>query len=323
MRADRLLSILLLLQAHGRMSARTIAERLETSERTIYRDLDALSAAGIPVYTERGRNGGCALLPGYRTDVSGLTAKEARALFVFAGGGTLKDLGLDQPLKAALRKLMASLPKAQRPGAIQAGQRIVVEPRGWMRQPEELPHLSAIQDAVWMDQRVQISYRSSGSTQARRLTLDPYGLVSKAGTWYLIAADQGEPRLYRVSRIESVAALDQPALRPPGLDLEAIWQQLRARVEERGSGVSVKLRVRAGEADRLLRICRPQLVGATERHEESDRPGWLAYSMPFVAAGAARGVLLGFGTDVEVLAPVSLRHDFGKTAAAILRLYGE
>jgi predicted DNA-binding transcriptional regulator YafY len=114
MRADRLLSILLLLQAHGQMSARTIAERLEISERTVYRDIDALSAAGVPVYTERGRQGGCALLPGYRTDVSGLTATEARALFVFAGGGTLKDLGLDQPLKAALRKLMASLPQAQR-----------------------------------------------------------------------------------------------------------------------------------------------------------------------------------------------------------------
>ncbi|HEY0493904.1 MAG TPA: YafY family protein [Candidatus Dormibacteraeota bacterium] len=323
MRAERLLSILLLLQAHGRMSARAIAEQLETSERTVYRDLDALSSAGVPVYTERGRHGGCALLPGYRTDVSGLTATEARALFVFAGGGTLKDLGLDQPLKAALRKLMASLPQAQRPGAIQAQQRIVVEPRAWMRQPEELPYLSAVQDAVWKDQRLQVGYRSSGSGQARRLTLDPYGLVSKAGTWYLIAADGGEPRLYRVSRMESAVILDEPVRRPAGLDLDALWEQLRRRVEERGVGIPVKLRVRSQEADRLLRICGPQLTGPAERDETADVPGWWTFTLPFVAAGAARGVLLGFGTDLEVISPLSLRKDFAQTASAILRLYGQ
>ncbi len=323
MRADRLLSVLLLLQAHGRMSARMIAERLEISERTVYRDIDALSAAGVPVYSERGRQGGCALLPGYRTDVSGLTASEARALFVFAGGGTLEDLGLDQPLKAALRKLMTSLPQSQRPGALQAQQRIVVEPRGWMRQVDELPYLAQVQDAVWKDRRIEIDYRSSGSSQARRLTLDPYGLVSKAGTWYLIAADGGEPRLYRVSRIESVVTLDEPVRRPAGLDLDALWEQLRRRVEDRGSGIPVRLRVRSEEADRLLRICGPQLTGPAERDETVDVSGWWTFTLPFVATGAARGVLLGFGTDVEVLAPLSLRQHFARTAAAILRLYGE
>lgn len=321
MRADRLLSILLLLQAHGRMSARTIAERLEISERTVYRDMDALSGAGVPVYTERGRQGGCALLPGYRTDVSGLTATEARALFIFAGGGTLKDLGLDQELKGALRKLMASLPEAQRSGALRAQERIVVEPRGWMRQAEQLPHLAAVQEGVWGERRLQIGYRSSGAPAAHLVTLDPYGLVAKAGIWYLIAAERGEPRLYRVSRIESLQSLDEPARRPVGLDLEALWQQLRRRFEERGKGLAVTLRVRAEQADRLLRICGPQLVSPAQRDEPAEVPAWATFQMPFVAEGAARGALLGFGIDVEILAPQSLRRHFAETAAAIVRLY--
>lgn len=321
MRADRLLSLLLLLQAHGRMSAGTIAERLEVSERTVYRDIDALSAAGIPVYTQRGRQGGCVLLPGFRTDVSGLSASEARALFVFAGGGTLKDLGLDQDLKQALRKLMASLPEAQRSGAIRAQQRIVVEPRGWMRHAEPVPHLAAVQEAVWGERRLEIAYRSSGASAARRLTLDPYGLVAKAGIWYMIAADGGEPRLYRVSRIESVIAIDEPARRPPGLDLDALWRQLRRRVEERGTGLAVRLRIRLEQADRVLRISGPQLVAPATLEAADDASGWAIYRMQFVAEGAARGALLGFGTDVEVLSPAELRARFGETAAAILRLY--
>ena len=321
MRADRLLSILLLLQAHGQMSARSIAEKLEVSERTVYRDIDALSAAGVPVYTERGRQGGCALLPGYRTDVSGLSATEARALFVFAGGGTLKDLGLDGELKKALRKLMASLPEAQRPGALQAQERIVVEPRGWMRQAEDLPQLPAVQEAVWGERRLRIQYRSSGAPAAHPVVVDPYGLVAKAGTWYLIAAAGGQPRLYRVSRIEAVRILEEPARRPAGLDLEALWQQLRRRVEERGSGLAVTLRVRVEQADRLLRICGPQLVGPAVRDAGGDQAGWATIQMPFVAEGAAKGMLLGFGTDVEVLSPSTLRQHLADTARAIARLY--
>jgi len=321
MRADRLLSILLLLQAHGQMSARSIAEKLEVSDRTVYRDIDALSAAGVPVYTERGRQGGCALLPGYRTDVSGLSSTEARALFVFAGGGTLKDLGLDRELKKALRKLMASLPEAQRSGALQAQERIVVEPRGWMRQAEDLPQLPAVQEAVWGERRLRILYRSSGASVAHPVIVDPYGLVAKAGTWYLIAADRGEPRLYRVSRIEGTTSLEEQARRPPGLDLDALWQQLRRRVEERGSGITVTLRVRIDQADRLLRICAPQLVGPAVRDPGDDRSGWATFQMPFVAEGAAKGVLLGFGTDVEVVSPSTLRRQFGDTAQAIASLY--
>lgn len=284
----------------------------------VSRDMDALSAAGIPVYTERGRQGGCALLPGFRTDVSGLSATEARALFVFAGGGTLKDLGLDHELKQALRKLMAALPEAQRSGALHAQERIVVEPRGWMRQAKQLSQLPAVQEAVWGERRLEIQYRRSGAAEARPVTVDP---LAKAGIWYLIAADRGEPRLYRVSRIESVTSLDEAAQRPAGLDLDALWVKLRRRVEERGTGIAVQLRVRSEVADRLLRICGPQLVAPAVREPNGDAAGWATFQMQFVAEGAARGVLLGFGTDVEVLAPAALRSQLAETAIAILQLY--
>src|SRR5262249_38938026 len=204
MRSDRLLSILLLLQVHGRLSARELAERLEVSERTIHRDVEALSAAGVPVYAERGRHGGIGLLPGYRTDVSGLTAPEARALFVFAGRGTLADLGLEGELRSALRKLLSALPEPHRPGAEQAAAGVVADHRPGMRARDELRPLATVQGAVWRARRLALRYRRPGAAAAVERLLDPYGLVAKAGTWYLVAADAGarEPRLYRVSRIE-------------------------------------------------------------------------------------------------------------------------
>src|SRR5215469_2118030 len=239
MRSDRLLSILLLLQVHGRLSAGDLAGRLEVSQRTIHRDVEALSAAGVPVYAERGRHGGIALLAGYRTDVSGLTAPEARALFVFAGRGTLADLGLEGELRSALRKLLSVLPEPHRPDAEQAAGRVVVDPRAWMRSRDDVPHLATVQDAVWRDRRLRMRYRRPGASDPVDRLLDPYGLVAKAGTWYLVGADGGEPRLYRVSRIEAAEVTDQAAERPAALDLEA----LRGRVEGRGPGVEVRARV--------------------------------------------------------------------------------
>lgn len=317
MRSDRLLSILLLLQSHGRLSARRLAETLEVTERTIHRDVEALSGAGIPVYAERGRHGGIALLPGFRTDVTGLTGPEARALFIFAGRGTLADLGLEGDLKAALRKLMAGLPEARRPEA-RSADRIVVDPRGWMHQSEEVAHLPAVQAAVWDSKRLRIGYRSGGG-EVRDRTVDPYGLVAKAGVWYLIAGDSGEPRLYRASRIETAELLEESAHRPPNLDVEALWERLRRRIEERGEGIPVLMRVRAGSVERVLRVSASQLVGEAERLEEE--AGWRRLRLTFVGEGAARGALLGFGTEAEVLEPASLRREMAEVAAAVVELY--
>jgi predicted DNA-binding transcriptional regulator YafY len=324
MKSDRLLSLLLLLQGHGRLSARRLAERLEVTERTIHRDVEALSAAGVPVYAERGRSGGIALLPGYRTDVSGLSAGEAKALFIFAGrGSAAAELGLESELRGALTKLLAALPAPTRPGAEEGQQRVVVDPRGWLRPSEELPWLGVIQEAVWAGRKLRLSYRRAGAEAAGDRVVDTYGLVSKAGTWYLIAGDRGEPRLYRVSRVQSAEQLDQPALRPAGLDLDELWQELRRRFEERGPGVEVELRVRRERSEMLLRLARSQLTTPPEGEPEAEPGGWVRHRLRFVAEGAAQGLLLGFGTDVEVLSPPSLRAIMGATAAAVAGLYAQ
>ena len=322
MKSDRLLSLLLLLQGHGRLSARRLAERLEVTERTIHRDVEALSAAGVPVYAERGRNGGIALLPGYRTDVSGLSAGEARALFIFAGrGSAAAELGLEAELRGALRKLLAALPAPTRPEAEEAQQRVVVDPRGWMRQSEDLPWLAVIQEAVWGGRRLRLSYRGAGAEAAAERVVDTYGLVAKAGTWYLIAGDRGEPRVYRVSRVAAAELMDEPALRPAGLDLDGLWQELRRRVEDRGPGVEVELRVRRERSEMLLRMARSQVTAPPGEEPAVEPGGWVRHRLRFVAEGAAQGLLLGFGTDVEVLSPASLRASMAATAAAVAGLY--
>jgi predicted DNA-binding transcriptional regulator YafY len=323
MKSDRLLSLLLLLQGHGRLSARRLAERLAVTERTIHRDVEALSSAGIPVYAERGRNGGIALLPGYRTDVSGLSAGEARALFIFAGrGSAATDLGLESDLREALRKLLAALPAARRPEAAEARQRVVVDPRGWLRPSEELPWLDVIQQAVWAGRRLRLRYRRAGAESASERVVDTFGLVAKAGVWYLVAGDRGDPRLYRVSRVEAAEMTDQAAIRPAGLDLEELWQRLRRRVEERGPGIEVEIRIRAERSEMLLRLAAAQLTLPPEPKPIAEAGGWLRHRLRFVAEAAAQGLLLGFGTDVEVLAPASLRSSMAATALAVAGLYG-
>jgi biotin operon repressor len=194
MRSDRLLSILLLLQTRGQLPASELAERLEVSVRTVMRDVEALSAAGVPVYTVRGPHGGIALLPGYRTDVTGLTAEESRALFVLLSGRAHAELGLGQAIGSALRKLMAALPAPYRPDADLASRRILIDPARW-REPSLRPaaDLSVLQQAVFADRRLRLRYRHSEDGRVRSYTLDPYGLVNKAGVWYLVADHRGEP----------------------------------------------------------------------------------------------------------------------------------
>ena len=316
MRADRLLSLLSLLQAYGRTSARRLADELEVSERTVYRDIEALSAAGVPVYTERGRNGGCALISGYRTDVSGLTTDEARALFTFTGNSTLADLGLDGDLRAALRKLLARLPEPQRPDALRARDSVVVDPHRWGGEAEDVPWLRVLQDAVHQGKRLTMTYRD---TVPR--TVDPYGLVAKAGVWYLIAATDAQPKLYRVARVTEATILAEPAARPPDLDLEALWESLRRRVEERPAGCAVSLRVTATEAGRLLRICRAQLAGPAPTPGAAE-DGWVTLDLTFVAEPAAAAMLAGFGPHVEVTAPDTLRARLRDIGAALVTRYG-
>ncbi|MET9291114.1 WYL domain-containing protein [Streptomyces sp. NPDC003077] len=280
MKSDRLLSILLLLQTRGRVSAAELAKRLEVSVRTIYRDVEALSASGVPVYAERGRYGGIALLPGFRTDVTGLTGDESRALFVLAAQGTHAALGLDGALGSALRKVMAALPAPHRPAAELTSRRILVDPDRWMSGPRPPVELDALHTAVFTDRRLRIRYRHAGDSRPSTYTVDPYGLVAKAGTWYLVADRRGVPRLFRVERMASATVTDAPVRRREGVELADVWDTLRSRVEDRPARVRVRARIRHSRLDMAARILGGALVsggpdgtGGAEETGEAEETG--------------------------------------------------
>src|SRR5437764_9483135 len=224
MRADRLLSILLLLQMHPRLTARHLAKRLEVSERTIHRDMEALGAAGVPVVADRGVGGGWRLVEGYRANVSGLTEAEVQALFVTRPSRLLADLHLDKASDGALVKLLSVLPAINRRGAEMARQRIHIDVSGWNRSRDPVPHLPALQQAVWSDRRLRILYDRGEGCASERL-VDPLGLVAKGSGWYLVAAIEGDIRSYRVSRIRDVAMLDESFVRPAEFDLAGFWEK--------------------------------------------------------------------------------------------------
>lgn len=322
MKADRLLSILLLLQTRGQVSGTELAERLEVSVRTIYRDIEALSAAGVPVYTERGRHGGISLLPGYRTDVTGLTADEARALFVLSARGAHSDLGLDGALGSALRKVMAALPAPHRPGAERVSERILVDPARWLHSAVATagPDLGELQYAVFADRRLRLRYRHSGAPTAAEYTVDPYGLVSKAGVWYLVADLHGEPRLFRADRVAAAEATDTPVRRRPGRMLGEVWAVLRDQVERLPVEVPVRVRVRRGRLDLFVRIHAARLTAPPPESGAGPAEDWVELEMGFQAVQAVRA-LLAFGADAEVLAPPAARRELARAAADTVRLY--
>ncbi|MEU6480516.1 YafY family protein [Streptomyces sp. NPDC047017] len=318
MKSDRLLSILLLLQTRGRVPARELAGRLEVSVRTIYRDVEALSAAGVPVYAERGRHGGIALLAGFRTDVTGLTADESRALFVLAARGAHAALGLDSALGSALRKVMAALPAPHRPAAEEAGRRILVDATRWRSGPRRPVDLDVLQDAVFADRRLRLRYRHSGEQEPRTYTVDPYGLVAKAGDWYLVADRRGAPRLFRADRVRSARLLDEPVRRRPGVELADAWEALRRQVEARPGGLDVTVRVRRARLDMFLRMHGPSL---TEHPDDSGEGEWITARLSYGSVRAVRQ-LLGFSDQVEVVAPPGARAELRAALASVTGLYG-
>ncbi|MES5817193.1 YafY family protein [Streptomyces sp. RG80] len=315
MKSDRLLSILLLLQTRGRVPAHELADRLEVSVRTIYRDIEALSASGVPVYAERGRHGGIELLAGFRTDVTGLTADESRALFVLAAQGAHAALGLDAALGSALRKVMAALPAPHRPAAEVVSRRILVDATRWQGGPRPLVDLDVLQDAVFADRRLRLRYRHSGQREPRTYTVDPYGLVAKAGVWYLVADRRAKPRLFRADRVRTATVLDDPVRRRPGVELADAWEALRREVEERPGGIDVVVRVRRDRLDLFLRLNGPWLTGLPEGEGE-----WVTARLSYGVLGEARQ-LLQFSDRIEVLSPPEVREELLRAAASVTDLY--
>ncbi|MEU8621058.1 WYL domain-containing protein [Streptomyces sp. NPDC048623] len=318
MKSDRLLALLLLLQTRGTVPAGELAERLEVSVRTVYRDVEALSAAGVPVYAERGRYGGIALLDGYRTDVTGLTADESRALFVLAAQGAHQALGLDRALGSALRKVMAALPAPHRPAAEATSRRILVDPDRWMSGPRPEADLDVLHRAVFADRRLALRYRSSGAPAPEAYTVDPYGLVVKAGVWYLVADREGEPRLFRADRVHGAELLDEPVRRRPGVELAEVWELLRARVERRPAGVTVTARIHRDRYDRFLRLHGDRLTTPPPARPTTE---WTHVELSVAELGDLRP-LLAFGASIEVTAPPAARALLAQVATESAARHG-
>ena len=222
MRADRLLSLMMLLQNRRQMTAEELANELEVSKRTIYRDIDALSVAGVPVYANGGPGGGYALLDNYRTTLTGLKKNEIRALFMLTIPGPISDLGVSQQLKAAVLKLTSSYAGDHSEHANYLRQRLHLDAASWFQTDDPVPHLKTVQEAVWQDFQLVLSYRRSNGEVSER-TISPYGLVAKASIWYLVAAAEQGMRVYRVSRIEAVQTTQKHFTRPRDFDLAEFW----------------------------------------------------------------------------------------------------
>jgi predicted DNA-binding transcriptional regulator YafY len=303
MKASRLLSILMLLQARGRLSASALARELEVSTRTILRDIDELSAAGVPVWGERGRSGGFQLRPGWSTELTGLTEPESRALLLAGLPDAAADLGLGAPAASARLKLVASLPEAWRATADRIGGRLHLDPVDWYLQPEVPPQLQQVAQAVWDARRLEVHYRSWKGSAER--TLEPLGLVLKAGAWYVAARPAGdaEVRTWRVGQMQ-VRRLGRPFRRPTGFDLPAYWRASAARFEAE----LARLQARIAASPRAL----VWLENARWRHqrlaEAPPRPGWVVVQLPIESLELGARRLLGWGAEVEVLAPAALRR---------------
>lgn len=338
MRADRLLSMMMLLQARGRMTASELAAELEVSERTVYRDLEALHTSGVPVLAERGPGGGVTLPAKYRTDLTGLTEPEVRGLFMSIVPGPLSALGLDKAIEAAMLKLAASLPAVQRRGVEQVRGRIHVDTAPWFHPAEAVPHLKLLQEAVWQSCRVIISYRSAGGVRSRS-HFNPYGLVAKAGIWYLVGVPVWERRaagisqaraatqdmqdvmVYRVSRINDAELTGETFERPEGFDLAGFWAEWCADFEARLPRYCAAVRVAPDMVPALPAIYGESVRAIISEAGPPDAEGRLTIQLTFESFEAARASMLGLGTGAQIVEPAELRESVIRAAASIVASY--
>ncbi len=314
MRADRLVAVLMLLQTRGRVTAAEVAAELEISERTARRDLDALAMAGLPVYSQPGRNGGWELLGGARTDLSGLNAAEARALFLVAGPSPASP-----ELKAALRKLVRALPEPFRADAQAASTAVVVDPNEWGRATPTRPapvHLDALQRAVIEGEQVELGYVARDRASTTRV-VHPLGLAAKGPVWYLVADTEAGLRTFRVDRATSVERTGVPVVRPDGFDLAAAWRLISAEVDQLRAPVRVLAAAEAGVVQ-LLRW-----VFDTKVRVGPGRPdGRVDIEVSGAHIGALAGQLAGFGARLEVFEPVELRAELARVGMELSATYG-
>jgi predicted DNA-binding transcriptional regulator YafY len=307
-KSSRLVSILLLLQTRGRMTAAQLAKELEVSVRTVYRDVEALHAAGVPLYGDAGHAGGYRLIDGYRTRLTGLTVGEAEALFLSGVPGPAAELGLGSVLATAQLKVRAALPAELRAHADRISGRFHLDAPGWYADAEEAPYLPAVADAVWNSRVLHVLYRRWREPTEVERRLEPYGLVVKAGRWYVVAGPG--PRTFRVDQILHLTTTDVEFTRPGDFDLAAYWTAYQRDFHER---------LHRGEA--VVRLAPGvRLAGAVNGPTGED--GWTLATVPIESVDHAHGEFLRLGTDIEVLEPLELRERIARTAAGLAERYG-
>jgi predicted DNA-binding transcriptional regulator YafY len=320
-RASRLLSILLRLSVRGTTTAVQLAAELEVSQRTIYRDVEALSAAGVPVYATRGRGGGIHLLPGYRTRLTGMTPEEADALFLAGVPTAATDLGLGSVLAASQLKLLAALPAELRERATAIRERFYLDAPGWLRETDAPPFLATIAEAVWTQRRVEVRYERANRLVVERV-LEPLGLVLKAGTWYLVAEVPGDdrgPRTYRISRVLAAAPRAESFERHAGFELEGYWGGYQREYADRVYSASALVRLSPAGRDLLFLLGPIAARQARAAMSEPEADGWVLTRVPVESIRHGHHALLQLGADVEVLEPPQLRALIAESARGIAR----
>jgi predicted DNA-binding transcriptional regulator YafY len=320
MSAGRLLSILLLLQAKGRINATVLAKELEVSVRTIYRDINQLSAAGVPVFADRGSAGGFQLLDGYKTQLTGLTVEEASSLFLLGLPGAAADLGLGDAMSGARRKIDAALPSERRRSADAVATRFHLDTAGWFKPIERPETLPALADAVWSERRVVVRYKSW--TRESVQDLAPLGLVLKAGVWYLVALGaKASPATYLVSSIRSLESTKTPFARPKNFDLSSYWSDSVEQFNARLHRVTATVRVSDRGFQLLGKLSAAIRQAAEKTRSSPDAKGWTSVQIPLEGPDNAVCDVLSLGVDAELVAPDSLREALSQSIAHLATLY--
>ncbi len=322
MRASRLVNLLLILQTRGGLTASELGAELEVSVRTVYRDVEALAEAGVPIYAERGPRGGVRLVDGYRTRLTGLTPDEAEALFLSGLPGPAAELGLGTVVAAARLKVLAALPPELRARATRINERFHLDAPGWFQRGDDIPHLSALAQAVWEARTVEARYRRADEDTEVERRLEPLGLVLKGGIWYLVARSGGQERTYRVSRFGSVRVGDERFERPAGFDLGAYWSASIAAFEREQTGVDLLLRVAAADVASVAEVVGPERVDVLEPPTRATVPGATGGSallrVRFTWEDDALWAVLRLGPRVEIAGPDALRERLVRMARALV-----
>ncbi|MEQ1768499.1 MAG: YafY family protein [Devosia sp.] len=319
MRASRLLTIMMLLQTRGRLSAETLAAELEVSVRTVYRDIDQLSAAGVPVYADIGRNGGFALLDGWRTRLTGLTAPEARALFLSGLPGPAGELGLGDEVQAAELKLLAALPADWQDEARRMSSRFHLDPKGWFASGHKPDFLKLVADAVWSERRLAIRYDSW--TKVSDSVVDPLGIVLKGGIWYLVACREKGFRTFRLSQIVTLVVLDEPFERPPDFDLPRYWEDSTAQFEKDIYIATARVRATKTGVARLREISPSVRKAVDDAAPAYAEDGWAEFDIPIEEEQWASREMTRIGAEIEVLGPPGLRDRMAAIARQLSGFY--